>query len=176
LRPLFDAFVDQTIELLTTPRPLSRHLPSCHKAADDFPFSEELQDSFAAETGYRFSTVKMRKGDDPGRIIELRAPKTAAEFGARMKKIIAYLNKKLDRTTAEYCRLLIRRTLDLIIEISRLADDPDSYDEAVHAAYREATTAFTNLPDVSKQTFSEYFCVRRKAVDRTKYVTQLISV
>ncbi|GMT31228.1 hypothetical protein PFISCL1PPCAC_22525 [Pristionchus fissidentatus] len=157
--------------------PFTPRVPRCYKPADDFIFSEEDQDLFADETGMRFSQIKFNNTSrgEPARVFEKLAPKTTAAVTPHIQKMNDLVNKALEKESGNFCELVVERTFSLIMEISHMADRPQAYDEAVAMVNKEIAAAYAKLPIQSRQIIDKFFCIRRTPVNRTGYVTQIVS-
>ncbi|GMT31561.1 hypothetical protein PFISCL1PPCAC_22858, partial [Pristionchus fissidentatus] len=179
-KPIYDlvgAAVNEGKAQLEFPWPWTPRIPLCYKPADDFIFSEFVQDLFADEAGFRFSQIKFNNTskDEPGLVFTHLAPKTIAAIEPHLGKMRDLLEKTLDKASWGFFALLFTRNFALIMETSHLAERPVAYDEAVAIAHNDVATAYAKLPAKSREIIDRFFCVRRTPVDRTRYVTQILS-
>ncbi|GMT31562.1 hypothetical protein PFISCL1PPCAC_22859, partial [Pristionchus fissidentatus] len=178
LKQAFDLVIAATNEArLEFPWPWTPRIPHCYKPADDFILSEFDQDLFADEAGLRFSQIKFNNTsiDEPGWVFEKLAPKTCDAIGPHIVKMRKLIGSALDASSRAFYEMFFDRTYSLMIEISHLAERPLAYDETVAIAHKEVATAYAKLPAKSREIIDRFFCVRRTPVNRTRYVTQILS-
>ncbi|GMT31233.1 hypothetical protein PFISCL1PPCAC_22530 [Pristionchus fissidentatus] len=155
--------------------PFTPRLPRCNKPAEDFMFSEEMQDLFADEVGYRFSSMKFKNNREAEEAFLKLAPKTMAAYEARGRKLKEYLEKTLDEPSLHFLEEVIECLWTLITAISNLAERPHAYREVFEIAHNEIASAYAKMPKQSRRIIDKLICYRRTPVDRSRYVTQIVS-